>query len=241
MEMTETIWLLKVLLAHLLTDFIFQPSGWVRQRREKHFASGQLYLHVAVTGLGVLLFTGPGWWPAILVITISHWLIDGIKSYTRDNTTSFLADQTAHLLVIVLTWLTVFNRWNDIPGAWNRLHPDYTFWIYSIAIALLTVPAGILIGQITRRWRKHIPDADSLASAGKWIGIIERLIVLAFVLLHQYSAIGLLIAAKGIIRFSEKDRAEAKTEYLVIGTLFSVATALLTGLVLEYVAGHPPA
>ncbi len=35
----------------------------------------------------------------------------------------------------------------------------------------------------------------------------------------QFSAISLLIAAKGIIRFNEKDRPEVKTEYLVIGTL----------------------
>ncbi len=237
----ETIWLLKVIFAHLLTDFVFQPAAWIRQRREKHFASGKLYLHIAVTALGVFLFTGPSWWPAILVIAVTHWLIDGIKSFAGDNTTSFLTDQAAHLLVIVLTWLTLFHRWSGIPAAWNSLHPDYSFWIFSTAIALLTVPAGIFIGQMTRRWRKHIPDSDSLASAGKWIGIIERLIVLAFVLLHQYSAIGLLIAAKGIIRFNEKDRAEAKTEYLVIGTLFSVATALLTGMIVEFLAAHPPA
>lgn len=41
---------------------------------------------------------------------------------------------------------------------------------------------------------------------------------------------GLLVTAKGIIRFSEKDRQEAKTEYLVIGTLLSIGLAMLTGL-----------
>lgn len=44
------------------------------------------------------------------------------------------------------------------------------------------------------------------------------------------NVMGLLVTAKGIIRFSEKDRQEAKTEYLVIGTLLSIGLAMLTGL-----------
>lgn len=42
--------------------------------------------------------------------------------------------------------------------------------------------------------------------------------------------IGLLVTAKGIIRFGERDRPEIKTEYLVIGTLLSIGIAIATGL-----------
>jgi hypothetical protein len=73
----------------------------------------------------------------------------------------------------------------------------------------------------------------SLANAGKWIGIIERVIVLTLVLQNQWTVMGLLVTAKGIIRFSEKDRQEAKTEYLVIGTLLSIGIAMLTGLAVK--------
>ena len=97
------------------------------------------------------------------------------------------------------------------------------------AIIFLTAPAGIIIGQLTKDWREKISNPESLANAGKWIGIIERLIVFIFVLLGQYAAISLLIAAKGIIRFNEKDRPEVKTEYLVIGTLMSIGLALIVG------------
>jgi hypothetical protein len=69
-----------------------------------------------------------------------------------------------------------------------------------------------------------------LANSGKWIGTAERIIIFIFVLNNQFSAIGLLVAAKGIIRFNEKDRQEIKTEYLVIGTLMSVGLAIITGL-----------
>jgi hypothetical protein len=52
-------------------------------------------------------------------------------------------------------------------------------------------------------------------------------------LIGQYSAIGFLIAAKSIFRFSgkmenEKDRMQA--EYILIGTLISFLFAILTGL-----------
>jgi len=84
---------------------------------------------------------------------------------------------------------------------------------------------------LTSRWSKKVDDPEnSLANAGKWIGIVERVIVFILVLHDQYSAMGLLITAKGIIRFSEKDRQEVKTEYLVIGTLMSLATAILVAL-----------
>ncbi|MBC7424189.1 MAG: hypothetical protein H7334_12125 [Ferruginibacter sp.] len=48
---------------------------------------------------------------------------------------------------------------------------------------------------------------------------------------NQFSSIGLLVAAKGLIRFNEKDRSEIKTEYLVIGTLMSIGLAIITGLI----------
>lgn len=151
-----TVWLTKLLLSHLLTDFALQPYSWVRDRKEKHFASIKLYIH------------------------------------------GFLTDRQ--------------------------------FWIITALAVFLTTPAGILIGKLTNQWRQKIADAESLANAGKWIGVIERLIVFVLVLQSQYSAIGLLVTAKGIIRFNEKDRPEVKTEYLVIGTLLSIGIAIGAGL-----------
>jgi hypothetical protein len=79
-----------------------------------------------------------------------------------------------------------------------------SIWKTIAAFIFITTPAGILIGQFTSKWREKIADAESLADAGKWIGIVERTIILIFVLYNQFSAIGLLVAAKGIIRFNEK-------------------------------------
>lgn len=67
-----------------------------------------------------------------------------------------------------------------------------------------------------------------LLSAGKYIGILQRLFVLGFILLNQWSSIGLLIAAKSVFRFSDLSRAKDRklTEYILIGTLISFGLAI---------------
>lgn len=227
---TATIWLLKLVLAHLLTDFILQPKRWVEDRQAKHFSSGKLYLHGCITALLAWTMMGFRYWLPAMVILVTHVLIDGWKSYRKPTVVYFLVDQLLHLLVIVGCWMAIFITGSDIQAAWQQLNTQAGFWKVMTAFVFVTAPAGILIGQLTKQWRDKITDAESLANAGKWIGITERIIILIFVLYSQFSAIGLLVAAKGIIRFNEKDRQESKTEYLVVGTLLSIGLAIVTGL-----------
>jgi hypothetical protein len=63
---------------------------------------------------------------------------------------------------------------------------------------------------------------------GRMIGVLERALALTLVLLGQYGALGLLIAAKALARFralEERDFAE----YFLIGTLASLLLALMVG------------
>jgi hypothetical protein len=229
-----SLWLTKLLLSHLLTDFVLQPGSWVRQRQEKHFASPTLYLHGLVTAGVACLFIGWSYWPVILTILVTHILIDGWKSYRPQKAVWFVIDQLLHLAVLAVCWYFSFDGWTGIQSLRDRLEKDPHSWGLIAAFVFLTTPAGILIGQLTAQWSRKIDDADqSLAHAGKWIGIAERIIVLILVLQNQYAAIGLLVTAKGIIRFNEKDRQEVKTEYLVIGTLFSIGLAIITGLLVK--------
>ncbi|HTQ28112.1 MAG TPA: DUF3307 domain-containing protein [Puia sp.] len=231
--MIQSVWLTKLILAHLVTDFILQPKSWVTERTEKHFASPRLYLHGLVTALFAWLMIGPAYWTIALVIFITHILIDGWKSYQQPTLGYFVMDQCLHLLVIVGCWYALFIQWPDVRNTWHQLRDQATLWKSVTAIVFLTTPAGILIGKLTEKWRVQLSDSEGLANAGKWIGMIERLIILVFVVYNQYAAIGLLVAAKGIIRFNEKDRPEIKTEYLVIGTLLSIGIAIMTGVAIK--------
>jgi Protein of unknown function (DUF3307) len=227
---TASVWLIKLVLAHLLSDFILQPKSWVDDRNTKHFASGRLYLHGLVTGILAWIMMGFQYWLPAAIVLVTHILIDAWKSYRAPTVLFFLADQALHLLVIIACWSALFISRADVQAAWASLNAEPAVWKMITAFVFLTTPAGILIGQLTKQWRDKITGAESLANAGKWIGIAERIIILIFVLYSQFSAIGLLVAAKGIIRFNEKDRQESKTEYLVVGTLLSIGLAIITGL-----------
>ncbi|WP_336622731.1 hypothetical protein [Wenyingzhuangia sp. 2_MG-2023] len=77
---------------------------------------------------------------------------------------------------------------------------------------------------------------DSLQNAGMYIGILERLFVFSFIILNQWSAIGLLIAAKSVFRFGDLSRAKDRklTEYMLIGSLVSFGLSILIGLLYKY-------
>lgn len=224
------VWLIKLILAHLLTDFVLQPTSWIGSRNKKHFQSPFLYLHGFITAVATMLLIGFQYWWVAVVILVTHILIDGWKSYQPNETKYFLIDQCLHLLVIFICWYIVFLHPDDLIAAWDVINTKHTIIIIT-AYVFVTFPVGILIGQLTKKWREQIADAPTLGNAGKWIGIIERIIILTLVFNHQYAAMGLLITAKSLLRFSEANRAEIKTEYLLIGTLISITIAILTGLI----------
>lgn len=230
----STVWLIKLILAHLLADFVLQSKKWIDDRYNRHFSSPWLYVHALVSAALSLLFIGMQYWYFVLVIFVTHTLIDGWKSYRPKTIVYFLIDQALHLLVIGACWYYAFHTIDDIKEVAKQLSADNRFWLVTTAYVLLSFPAGIMIGQMTRKWSDQLPRSAGLANAGKWIGILERMIILTFLLQNQYAAIGLLITAKGLLRFSEKDRQEEKTEYVLIGSLISFSISLLTGITVNY-------
>jgi hypothetical protein len=228
------IWLIKVLFSHLLTDFVLQKSSWIAERQTKHFKSKFLYLHTVITALGVLLVIGPIYWQVIAIIFISHTIIDGWKSYQLTNAKNFIIDQLLHLTVIIGCWYFTFHNFNDIEVLRQKLNGSQNFWILITSILFLTLPSAFLIGELTKKWRQLLVNQTALANAGRWIGIIERIIIFTLIFQTQYEATGLLIAAKTIIRFADDRRTEEKTEYLLIGTLISIGIAMLVGILARY-------
>jgi hypothetical protein len=226
-----TIWLTKLLLSHFLTDFLLQRTKWVEERKKDHFASPYLYLHTIITAVVAWFFIGFSYWLVAIIIFVTHTIIDGLKSFAPDKPKFFLIDQGLHLIVIIACWWFTFYDLSDLKLNWNEMSNDTNLWVKITAYFFVSWPCGFLIGQLTQKWRANLPNSEGLENAGKWIGIIERVIILTLALYNQYEAVGLLIAAKGIIRFNENDRTEQKTEYLVIGTLISILLAIITGLI----------
>ena len=228
---------LQLLLAHVLTDFVLQPGSWVRHKREFKAASGYLYFHSFLAGfLSYLLLQQWSQWEIPAIIAITHFFIDLWKLYQKeDNLKIFLWDQFLHFLVIVFVSLYLAESLDKLLPEMKRWLTSAEFLVVVIAYLLIIFPAGFLIGKATQRWEKeigHTPGNTSLQSAGRYIGIFERILVLTFILTNNFSAIGFLIAAKSILRFSDKSEigARKQTEYVLIGTLMSFAITIIIGL-----------
>jgi hypothetical protein len=86
------------------------------------------------------------------------------------------------------------------------------------------------------------PAADGHASPariGATIGILERLLIVTFVLTGSTAAIGFVVAAKTLARFKQLDDRDF-AEYYLLGTLASVAIALGSALVAQAALGTVP-
>ncbi len=232
----------RLILAHVLGDFVLQPSRWVQHKRTHHFKSPYLYLHGLVHGVLIYFliftFTYQPWW-IVLIIALSHMVIDGFKNLLADRFNprfSFLIDQVLHLLVILFC---VGEYYMALP--FDFIFNNWDHWL--LALVLLTFVSSRVIQIIMSKWSlpEDEPEA-SLSKAGSYIGILERLFVFGFILLNQWSVIGLLIAAKSVFRFSDLSRAKDRklTEYILIGTLLSFGLAILIGIGFKYAQNSLP-
>ena len=227
---------IKLFLAHLLGDFIWQPNKWVADKETKKHKSFYLYLHVLLHGILAAILVGEiSFIPYAAFIAITHGFIDFIKlNFQKKKTkrTWFVVDQIAHILILIAITLLYQNK--------NMIHfwLDDEFWILVTGIIFITKPTSIFIKTIISIWNPESQNSNqdnSLANAGNYIGILERLFIFCFILLGHFEAIGFLLAAKSIFRFGDLKEAKDRklTEYVLIGTLISFGIAILVGQVVQ--------
>jgi hypothetical protein len=230
--------LIKLFLAHILGDFLLQPNSWVKTKEEKKALAWQLYAHGLIHGLLILLllFNITDWKLAVM-IAFSHLIIDYIKLKFQTESskiTWFVIDQIMHLVVILFLGLYWLNKEKEL---FEFLLSD-TFIILATAVLFLTQPVSIILAVLIKPWSDAIPNEkeQSLKNAGKYIGILERLLVFLFICTNHFEAVGFLLATKSVFRFGDlKESKERKlTEYILIGTLLSFGIALLVGLLTQY-------
>ena len=115
----------KLLLAHLIGDFLLQPTSWVENKEKKKHKSLYLYLHTFLHGAIAWILVGEKdfLWFAVL-LAISHGFIDFLKLYFQTKKTKriwFSIDQVLHLIVICL--ITVI--YIDLEVDFIFLTPDF--------------------------------------------------------------------------------------------------------------------
>lgn len=113
-----------------------------------------------------------------------------------------------------------------------------TAWIVFTAYIAVLTPTSILVKSFMEynSWVPNNPTLKGLPNAGKWIGFLERILILTFIFTDNIEGIGFLLAAKSIFRFGELNRSKdlKVTEYVLIGTFLSFTVAILTGYLAEW-------
>ncbi|MGY8878860.1 MAG: DUF3307 domain-containing protein, partial [Pseudoalteromonas sp.] len=164
-----------------------------------------------------------------------HYFIDIAKSYSNKGVVPFLLDQIAHILVIIALsiWLTDNNSF--MAAINNMLTDPKILWVVCGYLIILS-PSAVFIRMMLERLTSNFSSTGSLVLAGQSIGMLERVLMLSFILLDQFAGLGFLLAAKSVFRFGDLSASKDKklTEYVMLGTLLSVSVTLFVGLGINY-------
>lgn len=224
---------IKLLLAHIIGDFFLQSDDFCKRKLEKGVKGPELYVHSFIIFVlsYIALFNWNAWGVAI-IIGASHLIIDTIKCLIKkDNLYSFAADQLLHCLVIFAIAFVCSTKWIS----YITLHESFfvnQIIVITIAFLFCAKPANILTKYILKLYNINNPSDNNSSTkfhSGALIGTLERWLIIVFVLLGHFEAIGFLLAAKSLIRF--KDSETLKTEYVLLGTLISVTIAVACSLI----------
>jgi uncharacterized protein DUF3307 len=226
--------LIKFFMAHLIGDFLLQPGSWVKAKEDKKLLAWQLYIHSMLHGLLVLLLIWDiGFWIWALLLAFVHLIIDSFKILVQKNNTKrifFFIDQLLHFISIYLIWMWFEKQFISF----SFLKDEKIIFLITLII-FLTAPVSVMVKIFISKWTPDTDsgdDATSLQSAGKYIGILERLLVFIFMIANEWQAVGFLIAAKSVFRFGNLQESKDRklTEYILIGTLVSFGIAIIAGM-----------
>lgn len=205
----------------------------------------------ALVELALLASLQPG--PAVIVLAVGVVALNTLEArWDRrrgDRSAGHLGFGAAELLFASVClapgfgaalrpgWTTLLEQlphWSALGGLPARLL-DRGPMIVLFGLLLAANEANLFI-----RWalgRLHLkPGASAPArldpqefNRGRVIGLIERVLIFAFVFGGQYGAVGFTLAAKGFTRFKELEN-RSFAEYVLIGTLLSSGLAMLAAL-----------
>lgn len=249
--MTETF--IALLFAHTLADFVFQ-TNWMAVNKRNPLVLG---LHLAIVYITVIAATGSANLALLALAFIHIAIDVGKLILTATWKSSkglapFLIDQALHATSLAAFTFFLPDLWSQglwTPGAvvtgddsgilgtglWSSETPLPVSHLPALMVLLTgfilaTRAGGFAVGLLMEPFSPHLGKGDagkSLPGAGRVIGHLERGLIFALVMFGQAQGVGLLIAAKSILRFGAVKDDRRLSEYVIIGTLASFGWALV--------------
>lgn len=254
--------MVRLLLAHCIGDFLLQSTTLCEGKKSLPALSGWGYqaLHALIYTATVYVFIAE-WqcWTLPLLVGGTHFACDVAKAFAEQRMTPpaggqcgadesnkpfidrkkmmlFLLDQIFHLGVLVGVYF-------QLSGSLDL--PPFIDWtvvgICALAYLIVLKPTAVFI-QIFFSGFAHTTDKKSLPLAGTYIGYLERVMIVSFILSGWMEGIGYLLAAKSVFRFGElrNNKELMRTEYILLGTFLSFTVAVMVGLLAHRVLDALP-
>ena len=235
-----------LLFAHIIADFAVRREILKKNRKAPTQPAWQHLATFVVISLGFLIPLGPVALLLALVAAGLHYVIDcGFGRTTMwgadvgpKQRWLFVGHQVAKVLslALVATFAAEESTHDkSIDASAAVLALPYLF-AYSFAIFAGDAFVSLVLTKLD--W-KDADNTQSADGAGRLIGILEAVLVTTFVIGHQYSAAGLVLAAKSVARFEWLKDSQGKAEYFLVGTLANLTCSVAGGLIALWLSGRP--
>lgn len=227
-----------MLLAHLVGDYVLQWDGLAQWKSRE--LRGVLVHSVILAGVtaAFALPINPDWWIGILIISISHLVIDALQFFLRPAISPlvrFIIDQIAHFFFIILALvLTGYLEWGNIWGGIVESARATPLLTALLGYAFVTMPAWVLLKFVVYALVKGQPP-NFPAGPNKFVGITERVIITSLVLSGLALLVPLVTLPRLIVEWPRVIQGGADTIY-VTELISSVALAVFVGLGLSALA-----
>ncbi len=248
-----------LLIAHTFSDFIFQSKMIAKEKSElklkgfiKHFI---ITLGVALISLIVIdMKYIKNAFIAVIFISVTHIILDYIKELLNNKLKQseikklllFSLDQILHILVICIVTEYYYVSYSMnlsvtiLKIIFIILYICYS-GVYFVPFVLNVIYRkvenySLKINDILKEdnHKKGLHEFIDQAETGRFIGFLERMLIVIFLIKNQFSAIGFLVGIKSIARFKMMEN-KIFSEYYLIGTLSSITYTIVIYEIFNYI------
>lgn len=242
-----------LVLGHVIADFVVQTDEQARRKTEPAYLLGHGVVVLAAHLVVFLPYMSAAALAVLVAVAVVHVIIDGAKVAVRGrygaHAPLLVVDQALHGATILAAWTALRTPTLEavplaFPGIASALAPwtaEATIGtVLGTALIMNHVAGSVFVRALLQPFPSMSANDDGRDgidaeehAMGRVIGQLERFVALVLVLVGQWGALGLVIAAKSIARFRDLQH-RPFAEYYLIGTLASLSVAITIGVAVTW-------
>lgn len=232
---------LKLIAAHFIGDFLLQPSTMATRKTSPKWLWGHGAIHTALYLAALVPRPGVEALSLAFSVAVLHVLIDYVKARTRrDGPVALCVDQGTHLTVVAIAASVAPTDSLPVLYSLRAVWMSPLLFFYVGGYVSIVIGAGHLVQRICTHFgatldQETLKRKPGLPAAGRYIGWLERFLIVTFLLAGHGEVIAVLVGAKALVRYPDFKEGEQSSfaDYFLVGTMTSVGLGLVGGIVLQ--------